>query len=457
MSNITKISEDKRAFVVPDVGVFTFNTGAPAMSSSYNNNPFHFWEGYNFECSPQTVGGYKVIPFGVNNNLPDFIRQVMEGDNLAPAIINKKIGLLKGEGTQLYETVFEDGKLRREYVYDSEIWDWLNSWNWRRYVDMACVEYEYMNGIFCRQFRKRGARLGTGIITQLEIVPNNNSRLEWVDTQRIEDVQGIITANFNNCICKNVMRFPVFDFKEPMKHGITMSYHNTYTFAHNFYSLPSYYGALKWVMMNSDVPEILKYMNENSITAAFHIHIPEKYWQEKENMLRDKYPTDDDLSIKKRLDILQDELCQQIKDVLSGKRNAGKFITTTDYIDILDSRGIVHSWKIEPIDQKFKDFADMQIKIKAQAESASTSGLGLHPALSNILINGKLASGSEMLYALKIHLATETTSSEAVIFENLNQVLKINFPNKKLKLGFYHSVVKTEDNVSPKDRMKDNI
>ena len=158
------------------------------------------------------------------------------------------------------------------------------------------------------------------------------------------------------------------------------------------------------------------------------------------------------------VDKLQEELCDQIKDVLSGKKNAGKFITTTDYIDILDSKGIVHSWKIEPIDQKFKDFADMQVKIKAQAESASTSGLNLHPSLSNILINGKLASGSEMLYALKIHLATQTSSAEAVIFEDLNRCLKINFPKKsELNLGFYHSIIKTEDSISSDDRMKNNV
>ncbi|MDR2684604.1 MAG: hypothetical protein LBB53_04395 [Prevotellaceae bacterium] len=455
-NQLVKISAEKSAMILPDIGVFTFNTGIPLMSYDRSNNPFHFYEGYNFECMPQTVGQYKVIPFGVNNNLPDFIRQIMEGNNLAPGIINREIGLLTGDGVQLYETVFENGEIRREYEYDSDIWDWLNSWNFRRYIDMACVEYKYMNGLFSRQYRTKGARLNKGKISKLEIVPNTNARLEWVETNRIEDVKGIITADFNHYVGKNIMYFPVFDFNDPMKGGITMSYHNTYTFAHNFYSLPSYYGTLKWIMMNSDVPEILKYMNENSITAAYHIHIPQAYWEEKQLLLQEKYPEKSDLEIKKLLDNLQDEICEQIKSVLSGKKNAGKFITTVDFTDPIDTK-IHQSWKIEPIDQKIKDFVEMQVKIAEQSNSATTSGMSLHPALSNIVVNGKLASGSEMLYAFKLYLATDTTIPEAVIFENINQCLKVNFPKTNLKLGFYHSIVKTEDSISSSQRVKNNI
>jgi hypothetical protein len=83
--------------------------------------------------------------------------------------------------------------------------------------------------------------------------------------------------------------------------------------------------------------------------------------------------------------------------------------------------------------------------------------MGLHPSLSNIMIDGKLASGSEQLYALKIFLATETTIPESIICEAINQAIAVNWPDKGLRVGFYHSIIKTEDQVTPKDRLKNAV
>ena len=48
------------------------------------------------------------------------------------------------------------------------------------------------------------------------------------------------------------------------------------------------------------------------------------------------------------------------------------------------------SWKIEPIDQKVKDFIEAQLKISEAADQATTSGIGLHPALSEYDDVGKI-------------------------------------------------------------------
>ncbi len=57
-------------------------------------------------------------------------------------------------------------------------------------------------------------------------------------------------------------------------------------------------------------------------------------------------------------------------------------------------------------DQKVKDFIDAQINIANEALFQVTSGIGLHPALSNLSKDGNLPSGSEQLYSFKIYLAT---------------------------------------------------
>ena len=101
-----------------------------------------------------------------------------------------------------------------------------------------------------------------------------------------------------------------------------------------------------------------------------------------------------------------------------------------------------------------KDFVETQLKISEASVSAITSGMGLHPSLSNIMVNGKLASGSELLYAFKLYLSTDVEIASSIILEPINQAIAFNFPGKNLKLGFYHRSVKSEEATSPGDRVK---
>ena len=92
----------------------------------------------------------------------------------------------------------------------------------------------------------------------------------------------------------------------------------------------------------------------------------------------------------------------KLTEVLSGAKNAGKFFHTVDVFDPLSQ--LTNIWKVDAIDQKIKDFIESQLKVMEAASSAITSGLGLHASLSNIMVAGKLASGSEMLYAYKLFM-----------------------------------------------------
>ena len=154
------------------------------------------------------------------------------------------------------------------------------------------------------------------------------------------------------------------------------------------------------------------------------------------------------------LEELKNTIMSKLAETLSGKKNAGKFFHT---ITLEDDNGKPWEWNIEPIDQKITDFIEAQIKVSEKADSATTSGIGLHPALSNIMVAGKLSSGSEMLYALKLYLGSDTAIPEAIILQSLNRAIAINFPDKDLQLGFYHQVIMKEDEVSPSNRLKNNI
>lgn len=445
---------DTGIMTIPDVGVFSFYTGAL---------PGDQWDtlvlsdnGVQWEAHPDQVGGKKIVPYGANNNLPVVVRDLMEKNNLAPGILEREMGLLHGQGPQLYLELIEDGEVVRKWTYDQEIWDWLKSWNYRRFIDMATVEYKYLKGVFVKRFLRRGVRLGRKPEFTLEVCPGTDARLAWVETRRLEDVPFIYTGDFeHNCSRTGIKTWPVWDPYSPFEYAASMSYHNSYSFAHNFYSIPGFWGARKWIARSSDVPDILKYLSDNGLVLTNHIHSPAKYWDDKREKLAERFPSATDTELDDKLEELKTETFRKISSVLAGKKNVGKFIETVDFYD--DDAGTVVSWKIDPIDQKVKDFIEAQLKISEAADQATTSGIGLHPALSNMMMSGKSASGSEMLYALKLYLASDTAIPEEVIFEPINQCIAAMWPEKKARMGFYHKIVLKEEYVNPSDRTTSNV
>lgn len=449
------IKGDSGVMTIPDVGVFSFYTGAGTTDDMWDSLVLSD-SSVQWESDPEVIAGNKIVPYGANNNLPVLIRDMMEDNNLAPGILEREMGLLYGQGPQLYRDIVNNNDIARVWSYDEEIWNWLKSWDYRRYIDMAMVEYKHLKGIFVKRFLRRGARLGRKPEFTLEVCPGTDARLGWVDSRRLEDVDAIYTGDFeNNCARTGIRKWPVWDRYMPFAQKASMSYHNSYSFAHNFYSIPGFWGSRKWIARSSDVPDILKYLSDNGLVSTHHIHSPAGYWREKREKMEERFPSKDEKEIDAKMEELKKETFRKISSVLSGKKNVGKFIETVDFYD--EEAGEVVSWKVEAIDQKVKDFIEAQIKISDKADGATTSGIGLHPALSNMMMNGKSAAGSEMLYALKLYLASDTAIPEEVIFEPINQCIQAMWPDKKKKLGFYHKIVLREENVPPTQRTSTNV
>ena len=118
---------------------------------------------------------------------------------------------------------------------------------------------------------------------------------------------------------------------------------------------------------------------------------------------------------------------------------------------------IEHGWEINVIDQKIKDFVDSQIAISNRADHAISGGIGLHSALGNVSESGKSDSGSEQLYALKNYLLTGIDIPEMIVMKAINYAIKANWPEKKVKLGFYHMAPEKEQDVTESKRVKNIV
>ncbi len=303
----------------------------------------------------------------------------------------------------------------------------------------------------------KGVRIGRPWVNRLECLHSGECRLVWPenDSRRLEDVTEYLTGDFDSYRSRSFLKYPAFDKWQPSKYETAIKYHCMRSFGRNMYAISCFYGSVPWLENANNLPEIIRHLNENMIAAAYVVHSPQEYWTQCEQRLREMHPEWDDARIYKEIERLRDEVTKTIANVMAGQKNAGKFFSCVDFVDEF---GHVQSWKIEPIEMNIDKYIEAQAKISRIADSSTTSGFGLSPALANIIIDGKSDSGSQMLYALKIFYGADTQIPEEIALEAINDAIRINFPNKKgIFLGIYRKVINKEDNVAAPDRPTNQV
>ena len=452
MSETRKIGDFH--FVPTEVGTY-----AVRMEGGLNDTFERFlsFDPTSWDMDPVTVAGVRVVPWGADNNLPKNIRRILEKNNLAPGILDRKLGLIYGQGPMLYTLDVQENERVQNWIQDEEIQDWLDSWDYRGFIRHMLMEYNHLKGCFVKYHSGKAVRLGKPWIHSLECVPSADCRLVWPknDFRNVDDIEDIMVGDFDAYTNPSYKLYPVFDKWHPARHEVAMKYHSMRSFGRNFYSISSFYGSVPWMADANALPEIIAYLNNNMIAAAYIVHVPQGYWQEKRNVIVDKHPDFTEAQITCMLDDVKETLAKQIAEVMAGKNNAGKFFMCVDFIDL---DGHEQSWKIEPIEMNIDKYIDALAKISRIADSSTTSGLGLNPALANIIIDGKGDSGSQMLYALKLFYGADTQIPEDIALEAINDAIRINFPQKKgVFIGLYRKVINKEDNVTAGERSTNQV
>ena len=452
MTQKGKIIDRAGRFAMVDTGVGTYAVGMSSRFGAHDISSFFDLGGRSWDKDPQSVGGVSIVPWGPDDQMPRMVRDLLEKNNIGPGILARKLGLIYGQGMQLYRIVVQDNEVQQEWTQDREIQSWLDSWDYQRYVREALTEYLHLGGHFTKYQCAKSVRIGKPWIHSLKCIPSADCRLVWPDPHRtptLDDITEILVGDMERW--RQLQIFPRFDKWHPTDHEAAVQYHSLRSFGRNLYAISSFHGSIPWMQDANDIAEIVRALNDNVIAAAYMVHEPQAYWHEKQMDIESDHPEWTEQQVAKELDKLRDQITRQIADVMAGKHNAGKFFTCVDFVD---DQGNVQSWKIEPIELNLDKYIQAQKDISKMADSATTSAMGLSPALANIIIDGKSDSGSQMLYALKIFYGADTVIPEQIVLEALNDALRINFPQKKdLFLGFYHKTIQKEDNVSADDRM----
>lgn len=404
------------------------------------------------------IDGWRILPYGDNNNLPTVIKNVVQNNSKVPGIMKKKNGMTWGKGPKLYIEEFDEkNQLVRKWQDDKEVQDWLDTWDYETYLYKCNTDVTHIEGAFTKFYRSKGGRFGDAKIAKLEHVSSEKARLAC----RFESLNVIpshvIMNDWNLTHLDHLTKFkiyPLFDFLNPFKDPNNFYYSNIYSFCTDYYTVPDIYGSLEWIRRSTAVPLILKALSKNSINAKYHITSPQSFWDKVEKQLETSC-TDKDQDYKPSMLIeYRTKFLRKISNVLSGEIQSGKYWHTVKTLNHDGTNLIEEGWEIKPIDQNIKEFVETQIKIGETADQFASASVGVHTSIGGTGTAGRSDSGSEQLYALQNYMQTGVDIPEMIIMKPMNYALRANFPKKKLKMGFYRMPAQREEDKSEKDRLK---
>ena len=434
---------------------FTYSVGGNVFTDDITNT--------DYSNMPVSVGKYNIIPDGVTNNRPKDIRDLFDKNSMASGLIGRKTNINWGQGPYLYKRELVEKKWIKTPISDPEIEDWLNKWEERgakesfeKYLLAQMVDYNSRELHFSKVVRARGARIGMPSIAYLEHIGVEHARFEHPGTDIELTPKRIIVTDFLNEVYDTVRVYNIFQSFDPYKYASCIAFSQFKSFGRQFVNMPSWYAAKKWILLASNMPEILTYYTNNSMSPKFHVIIPEAYVDGLEETIRENCRLTGKIYTNQLLEDALDESLQQLSNVMAGQTNVGKFFASRKFKDQFGE----YKWEILPIDQKIKEFIDSHLEIFKVSQFANTNAFQVPTALSNISTDGNLSSGSEILYSLKLYLATSIDLPEMIVCEHINQAIKINFPRvikDKIQLGFYHDIVGKEEDVNPSSRMTKKV
>lgn len=399
------------------------------------------------------IGDVELIPYGFRNNMPQLLRDTVYNNPNIPGIMEKKVQLLWGQGPNLYKEIIADGKPTREFTYDADIQNWLDSWNYTDYLLKVCTDHAFMQGAFHEIICAKSGRIG---IDRIHSLAHKNPQWTRLGRQMDSAVATHCFASDSRMIYspESYELLPLFD-KNKIK-GRSIFYSRQYSFATDFYAIPTLYGAIPWIRRSTAIPIIIEALSKFSMNAKYHVTSPAAFWDAKRRELQDECASKGEDYSEDLLVEYERLLFVSISETLSGEGNAGK-IWHTKNIFAPDGTSLHElGWKIEPIDQNIKEFVDTQIAIANKADGAVSSAVGLHKALAGITAAGSADSGSEQLYAYLMYKLTGVKIPEMLVMQMINTAIKINFPEKNLKLGFFHEEAQRQQDQSSQDRIKNN-
>lgn len=120
---IKVIKKGNSAITISSVGVYSFDVSAANVHKSL------LFVSMPARKLPLHKNDFDIIPYGNDNRYPEMIKEILENNHLAKRVIERHVEILWGSGPMLFRIKFVNGKRVKTWHEDSEIQNWLSSWD----------------------------------------------------------------------------------------------------------------------------------------------------------------------------------------------------------------------------------------------------------------------------------------------------------------------------------------
>lgn len=283
----------------------------------------------------QTVAGYRLAPWGNDNDLPQRVMALIEKAEIVGTNANFNWKVMFGQGPKLVEVVRDpDTNTVKSFkeVLEGEAFEWYMRNNVPLLLMEIMTDLSYFGNAFpvlmAGEKLPNGGRKGIkGIVhreamfsrwgvTQKDLINKHLYSSKWDENPTNEDVQESYVVDEYNAVADIEKRlllgkdsrlcFPIY-IPSPGR---------------PYYSYPNWWSIFRsgWYDQLVSIPTLKKAILKYNLGVKHIIYIADEYFREKEELLG---ISKEDHEKRKAL---YDETIKQIGDVLAGEENAGKAI-----------------------------------------------------------------------------------------------------------------------------------
>lgn len=492
MENVTvEFTGKNRGFAASKSSVMTFEIQGVSEREDIRLNEFQtLYSKYATDRHTMKMEDYTVPMWGEGHNLyPQEVYSVISENKLLPEVIEKQVRFIFGKGPRLYQEriVGEEDKKHRVRIpyYDSQIEEWLNSWEEKgyehfwRYLRNIITDYYHVKTCVTKYNFNRSRRIGgAAAVDALTYVGSDEARLAAKGDfthRRIknEDCEYVIVGDWLNISGTKYDVFNRFSPAKPFAYPVAVAFNTEKTFTKWVYAFNDWFkGLYEWIKASNLSPRYLNSYLKNALNAHVHVVIPGTWYQAQKTILQSiteanligdestplqtEYKgvklVDDEGKPYRFFEAMMDDLItnelRRITSLMSGEgKNQGKLYATTKWGE--------DGWKFEDFPSKFQEYFKSVIDYDKRADQVILAGKGISSSITNVENDGVISkSGSDVYYNYLIYVAT-LTLDEFFITEEINRAIHLNFPYAKkmgIKLGFWIDIPAKQQETTPADR-----
>lgn len=357
---------------------------------------------------PNGAESIKIMAWGTKNDVPNYREELITGNNIVPALIERKRNIIAGQGWYAYKEKFIDdgtGKMVRDYdevpmPAEAEMF-------FKKFTKVArqILGELLKHGMAMPEF-VRFARAGQKIasVKSLEVKyirAGKKNKTGEIDTWYWGNIWPSKNTTNLSAEDKVVNALPVYDEAQGKKQGRFVLPLMDDLFNDGYYPIPAYWGGRHWINLSNIIPLFHEANLKNGSFPRWNLVIPHDYFYDYESM-GNASAAEERAALLKGFQAKEQAFVNDFNKVMTDIGNAGRTITTKS--EIVEALGGKYEKRIqiEPINIDMGD--EKLLKLFAASNVANISSQALHPTLASIETAGKLSSGTEIRNAFLMYL-----------------------------------------------------